>query len=104
MKKIKVYEDEERQKIVGFVKYNNILDYLVGTNSQNGGVGEHLGITKLKNNKFVLIFGTDWQNREDYAYVVSNKEALKEIIKSGNEDLLKQTKFKELKELKERSL
>lgn len=101
---VNVYSDESRNDLIGVVNYNQNLDYVVGTNWQNGSVGYHKGITKLKNGEFVIIRGSDWQGDNNYAYVVSNTEALDEIIKSGNLQLLESKRFKELKELYEKTM
>lgn len=101
---INIYRDEERKELVGVVNYNNKLDYVVGTNWQNGGVGYHKGITKLKDGSYVIIIGSDYQGDKDYGYIVSENEALKEIIESGNLELLQGKKFKSLRELYEKSM
>ncbi len=85
--------------VIARVRYNQNLDYWDGRNWQNGGMGRHKGITKLKDGRYVIIKGTDWQGERDYAYVVDADEALQEILKSQNLDLLETKKFKELKNL-----
>lgn len=87
--------------VIGRVRYNADLDYWDGRNWSNGGVGMHKGITKLKDGRYVIIIGTQWQGEKDYAYVVSKEEALQEILKSGNQQLLKTKKYAELKRLYE---
>lgn len=99
--RINVFEDEFHSKVVTRVKYNEILDYWDGHNWTNGGVGRHLGITKLKDGRYVLIYGTQWQGEKDYGRVVSPEEALHEILKSHNTELLTLKKFKDLKTLAE---
>jgi len=82
---IPVYDNEE---IVATVSYNDNLDYWDGNNRTNGGVGLHKGLTRLKKSgKYVLIHGTQWQGSRDYAEVVSKKQAVREIIASGNNEL-----------------
>ena len=85
--------------VIARVRYNQNLDYWDGRNWQNGGMGRHKGITKLKDSRYVIIIGTDWQGERDYAYIVDADEALQEILKSQNLDLLETKKFKELKNL-----
>ncbi len=103
--RINVYADAEDgyvdkdTSIIARVRYNQALDYWNGSNWQNGGTGCHLGITKLRDGRYVLIRGSDWQGSRDYGYVVSPSEALQEILKSGNSELLETKKFAELKEL-----
>ena len=100
--RVNVFENEFREGLViGRVRYNAELDYWDGRNWTSGRVGMHKGITKLKNGSFVIIIGTQWQGEKDYAYTVSPKEALDEILKSGNCHLLEQKRFKKLKELSE---
>ncbi|WP_232230207.1 hypothetical protein [Bacillus sp. J37] len=60
-----------------------------------------MGITKLKDGRYVLIYGTQWQGEKDYGRVVSPEEALHEILKSHNTELLTLKKFKDLKTLAE---
>ena len=98
---IPVYEDQE---IVGQVKYNSNLDSWNGHNQTCGSTGRHKGITMLKNGKFVLIHGTQWQGENDYAEVVSEEQALKEILHHGHDELLDLPKFARLKALKEKTL
>jgi hypothetical protein len=55
----------------------------------NGGTGMHLGITRLsKSGKMVLIVGTQWEGCKDKAYIVSDAEALKAVLESGNENIV----------------
>lgn len=64
----------------------------------------HKGLTKLRDGRYVVIIGSDWQGSRDYAYVVSPEEALQEILKSGNGQLLDTKKYRELKELYEETM
>ena len=101
--RVNVYENQHglflNGEVIARVRYNTNLDYWDGRNWQNGGVGRHKGITKLKDGRYVIIIGTDWQGERDYAYVVDADEALQEILKSQNLDLLETKKFKELKKI-----
>lgn len=99
--RINVYENENQEEIVSRVRYNSVLDYWDGRNLSNGGVGRHRGLTKLKDGRYVLIYGTQWQGEHDYAVIISAERALKEILRSHNEYLLKTKKFKELNALGE---
>ena len=75
--------------IVARVKYNENLDFWDGGHNWScGEIGRHKGITKLKNGKFVLIFGTRWEKERDSARVVSDEEALQAILKARNDELL----------------
>ncbi len=82
---VNVYENG---KIIADVDYNNNLDVWNGQNWQSGGVGHHKGLTRLEDGRFVLIHGSDWQGVEDYAEVITPEEALQEILKSRDLDLL----------------
>ncbi len=97
--RVNVYDKDG--DIIARVRYNQDLDYWSGYNFQNGGVGRHKGITKLKDGRYVIIMGSDWQGERDYAYVVDADEALQEILKSGNTELLSTKKFAGLKKLYE---
>ena len=94
--RVNVYQNDD---VIARVRYNQNLDYWNGRNWQNGGMGRHKGITRLKDGRYVIIIGTDWQGERDYAYIVDADEALQEILKSQNLDLLETKKFKELKNL-----
>jgi hypothetical protein len=91
--------DPDSGDAVARVQYNADLDYWDGRNHTNGGMGKHRGITKLKDGRYVIILGSDFAGTKDTAHIVSKEEALKEIVKSDNFELLKTKKFAELKEL-----
>jgi hypothetical protein len=97
--RINVYEDEYSNKIIARVRYNSNLDYWDGRNWSNGGVGLHKGLTKLKDGRYVLIYGTNWQGDKDCGTIISKEDALQEILKSQNFELLKMKKWKDLKKL-----
>lgn len=95
--RVNVYDEEEN--IIGRVRYNNNLDYWDGSNWTCGGLGKHKGLTKLRDGRYVLIYGSQWQGEKDYGVIISPERALQEILKSGNVELLETKKFAELKEL-----
>lgn len=97
--RINVYDNECQDEVVARVRYNQDLDYWDGRNWTNGGTGRHLGITKLKDGRYVLIHGTQWQGEKDYGLLCSADDALQAILKSGNIELLDTKKFKALKEM-----
>jgi hypothetical protein len=99
--RVNVYEDGD---VIARVRYNHDLDYWNGRNWQNGGTGRHKGITKLKDGRYVIIIGTDWQGEKDWAEIISPEQALQEILKSGNTELLETKKFAELKKLYEKQM
>ncbi len=84
---VNVYNEGE---IIGEVKYNTNLDRWDGRNYTSGSTGRHKGLTRLKNGQFVLIHGTQWQGERDTAEIITPEQALQEILKSGNLDLLKE--------------
>ena len=96
--RVNVYEDGD---VIARVRYNQNLDYWDGRNWTNGGVGRHKGLTKLRDGRYVLIHGTQWQGEKDWAEIISPEQALQEILKSGNTELLDIKKFAELKKLYE---
>ena len=103
--RINVYESQDLQEVVvARVRYNQDLDYWDGSNHVNGGTGMHKGITKLKDGRYVIIIGSNWQGSKDYGITVSAKDALQEILKSGNGKLLDTKKFAELKKLYEATM
>ena len=103
--RVNVYESQDLQDdVVARVRYNQDLDYWDGSNNTNGGTGMHKGFTKLKDGRYVIIIGSQWQGAKDYAYIVSAEEALQEILKSDNGQLLDTKKFVELKKLYEATM
>jgi hypothetical protein len=94
--RVNVYKDGD---VIARVRYNQNLDYWDGRNWTNGGVGRHKGLTKLQDGRYVLIHGTNWQGEKDWAEIISPEQALQEILKSGNTELLETKKFAELKKL-----
>lgn len=99
---VNVYQNELRQQVVARVTYNENLDYWDGQNWSNGGQGKHKGITRLRDGRYVIIIGTQWQGSKDYAYIASEEEALQEILDSNNVELLEKKNFKRLKEMAEK--
>ena len=85
--------------VFGRVRYNQNLDYWDGRDWTCGATGRHEGLTKLKDGRYVLIHGNQWKGERDSAEIITAEEALNKILKSGNSDLLKLTKFQGLKEL-----
>lgn len=86
---------------VAVVKYNNNLDFWDGRNFSCGSTGHHLGITRLKDGRYVLIHGSNWQGSRDYAEVLTDEEALNAIISIGHTELLEKKKFEPIKKLYE---
>jgi hypothetical protein len=99
--RVNVYESEESDEVVSRVRYNSDLDYWDGRNWTNGGTGRHKGITKLKDGRYVIIHGTQWQDEKDKAYIVSPEEAIQEILRAQKVELFKTKKYKDLGKLAE---
>jgi len=100
--RINVYDDDNN--VVARVRYNQNLDFWDGRNWSCGALGRHKGLTKLKDGRYVLIHGSDYEGERDYGEIISPQRALQEILKSGNTELLKLKKFKELKELYDKTM
>lgn len=81
---VTVYDGE---RVVARVKYNSRLDHWDGRNYSNGSVGNHLGITRLRDGRFVLIYGTQWQGERDRGQVVTDDEALQAIMSNNPDEL-----------------
>lgn len=97
--RVNVYIDELENEIIARVRYNANLDYWDGSNWRNGNPGKHKGLTKLKNGKYVLIKGSDWEGDIDFGIIISKENALQEILKSQKLQLLKMKKWRDLKKL-----
>jgi len=83
--RVNVYD--ESGNVIARVKYNENLDIWDGHNWCRG-TGRHLGLTRLKDGRFVLIHGTQWQGESVWAEVIDEKQALQEILKAENDELL----------------
>jgi hypothetical protein len=105
MSLVPVYEHDDcgdgRGAIVGRVKYNSNLDHWDGNNWSDGGVGTHLGITRLsKSGRMVRIHGTQWQGSKDRAYVMTDAEAIQLILDNDPDELENWPHLKALAEAK----
>ena len=74
--------------VVTFVRYNCNLDFWDGRNWTCGAVGRHKGLTRLKDGRFVIIYGTDWTGERDHGEFISAKDALQEILYAEAYDVL----------------
>jgi len=99
MSKVNVLDEEGN--VVARVEYNSNLDHWDGSNWTAGSMGIHKGITKLKDGRYVLIHGSDWQGDQSYGEIISKEQAIQEIVK-GNVLLIKEKKFADLNELYEK--
>jgi len=83
MAKVPVYDKGE---VVARVEYNSNLDFWDGRNWTSGSTGRHLGYTRLKSGKFVLIHGTQWQGERASAEVVTPEEIVQAAARTGHLD------------------
>lgn len=105
MDKVSVYESDLKEgPVIARVNSNRNLDHWNGSDWSDGGLGTHLGITQLRDGRYVLIHSTQWQGERDWAEVVTDQVALQAILKSGNDYLLEQSRFRRLQTLAAESL
>ena len=95
--RVPVYDEEG--KVIARVAYNKKLDFWDGRNWTCGSTGRHLGYTRLKSGKYVLIHGTQWQGERNHAEVVSPERLVQEAARAGRLDELYED-FPELREIK----
>jgi hypothetical protein len=93
MAKVPVFEGGE---VVARVEYNSNLDFWDGRNWTSGSTGRHLGYTRLKSGKFVLIHGTQWEGEKASAEVVTPSELVQAAARTGHLDDI-YTAYPELK-------
>jgi len=96
--RLSIYNNEDlKGKLIARVRNNTNLDYFNGEYWFNTEKGSHRGLTKLGDGRYVLMHSYDDESKRDYGYVITEKEALDEIIKAQRFDLFKTKKFKDLK-------
>ena len=93
MTKVPVYD--ESGKYVTTATYNEDLDIWDGDRFCIG-YGLHLGITKLRDGRYALIYGEEDPGGEKKAEVVSDRMAMTAIIYSGHEDMLDEPRYARL--------
>lgn len=74
-------------RCIGRVSYTDNLDYWDGRNHTCGSTGHHLGVGKLRDGRFYLCHGTNWQGERDRAEVVSEEVAKEAVMRVGFERL-----------------
>lgn len=95
---VPVYDNDNN--IISRVNYNENLDYWDGSNWTCGSAERHLGITRLRDGRYVLIHGTQWQGESPTAEVVTDQEALNAILRTGHDEMLdNDPRFRPLKRL-----
>lgn len=94
---LNVYNDDN--EVIGRVNYSTNLDFYDGNDFSCGNTGCHKGLTKLINGNFVLINISDLEGTHDYAEIISIEQALQEILKSNNLQLLYEDRFSNLNKL-----
>lgn len=88
--------------VIARVHYRENLDYWNGSNYTCGSTGHHKGLTKLSDGRFVLIHGSQWEGEKKHAEIISARQAVQEILISGNNDLFDD--FPKLKALRDKTL
>ncbi len=73
--------DVEGGDVIGMVRYTANLDHWDGRNWTSGSRGHHLGVGKTKDGRFYACYGTQWEGEEDYAIIISEKEAKRLVLK-----------------------
>lgn len=101
MTRVSVYDDGE---VIATVKYNNNLDTWDGNDFNSGSTGRHKGLTRLKDGRYVLIRGTQWQGERDTGEIISADQALQEILQAEAAELLEKPMFAELKAMRDKTL
>jgi hypothetical protein len=102
--KVNVYKNSFSDEVIARVTYTDNLDFWDGSNRTCGSTGRHKGLTKLRDGRYVLIHGTQWQGERDWAEVITPEEALQEILRGDNLDLLEEKRFEELADLYEKMI
>jgi len=88
---------DEEGKIIARVKYNSNLG------KGNGNTdGYDDGITKLKDGRYVFIIGKKFNGDTVHAKIITDDEAIQEIIKREKFELLEDPRFQHLKVLYEK--
>jgi len=95
VERVNVYNGEG--EVVARVRYTSNLDFWDGRNWSSGSMGHHQGLTKLRDGRYVIVYGSQWQGDRPWAEIVSPERALQAIVHSDNLDLLDEKRFSELK-------
>ena len=83
MSKVRLFDGETA---IGLVEYTANLDHWDGRNWTCGSTGRHLGLGKLKDGRFYVCPGTQWQGERDSARIVTEDEA-KSLCMEHNPDV-----------------
>lgn len=86
-------------KCIGKVEHTTNLDHWDGNNYTSGSTGKHLGIGQLKDGRYYLCYGTQWQGEQDYAEVISEEEARHAVISHGDNRLFAELFNEEIPDL-----
>jgi len=95
--KVNVYDNG---KLVAEVDYNDNLGVFCNFDKENQSANRYMGITRLEDSRYVLIYGTDVHFENNEAWIISPEKALREILESRRKELLELPIFAELKELR----
>ncbi len=76
---------------IGKVRYTDNLDRWNGHDYFSGSFGHHLGVGKLKDGRYFLCHGSQYEGEHDYAEVVSKDLAMEEALEAemGADDFKK---------------
>lgn len=75
----------ENGSVTGMVSYTDNLDHWDGRNRTCGETGRHLGIGKLKDGRYFVCYGTQWQGERDYAEIIDEASAKELCLKHNSE-------------------
>ena len=82
---VKVYDNHG--VVIAEVEVNRNLDFWDGQNYTDGNAGNHRGLTELQGGQYVLIFSSQWHGKKHSSQIISPRQAVQEIIRSGNINL-----------------
>lgn len=84
MGQVRLFDDNG--EAIGMVEYTANLDHWDGSNQTSGDTGRHLGIGRLKDGRFYVCHGTQWQGERDSANIIPEVDA-KELCLRHNPDV-----------------
>lgn len=86
MYKVRCYENENLDNIIGMVDYTDNLYQWDGHNICSG-IGRHLGVDKTDDGRYYYVcYGIQWDRERDYAHIISKKKA-KKLVLEHNPDI-----------------
>jgi len=97
--KVNVYDGDG--EVIARVRFTRNLDSWDGHNWGCGGTGNHEGLTKLKDGRYIIVYSSQFEGNRPYGEIVSKERALHAIMVTDNLDLLDEKRFEELKQMYE---